>query len=151
MARDFPLQLLLEHAIHRMEAAERLLRMLGRKEAAARQRLEEIRGYKREYQERLTGAGQQGLEIHRLREYYAFLLKVDQAIAHQEVEVDKARANWAAAHEKWLAQRRQVQAYEVLARRHHQETLRQEEKRDQRATDEAAGRNYHPLGGRSLS
>ncbi|MCP5279584.1 MAG: flagellar export protein FliJ [Thiobacillus sp.] len=151
MARAFSLQILLEHSIHRMEAAERLLRMLGRKEEAARQRLEEIQGYKQEYQQRMTGAGQQGLEIHRLREYYAFLLKVDQAISHQEGEVDKARANWAAAHEKWLEQRRQVKAYEVLAQRHHQEARRQEEKRDQRATDEAAAHKYHPLGGRNLT
>ena len=151
MARAFSRQRLLEHSIHRMEAAERLLRMLGRKEEAARQRLEEIQGYKREYQERLAGTGRQGVEIHRLREYYAFLQKVDQAISHQAAEVDKARANWVAAHEKWVEQRRQVKAYEVLAQRHHQETRRQDEKRDQRATDESAAHKYHPLGGRNLT
>lgn len=151
MARPFSLQLLLEHSLHRMEAAERLLRMLGRKEDAARQRLREIQGYKREYQERMVGAGEQGMAIHRLRDYHAFLLKVDQAIQHQESEVAKAHEHWAVAHGKWLELRRQVKAYEVLAQRHRNETLRLEERRDQRVTDESAAQKHHPLGGRSFS
>lgn len=151
MARRFSLQILLEHATHRLEAAERLLRILGRKEEAARQRLEEIRGYKREYQQRMAGAGEKGMAIHLLRDCHAFLLKVDQAIQHQETEVLKAHEQWEAAHAKWLEQRRQVKAYEVLAQRHRQEVNRLEEKRDQRVTDEAAAQKYHPLGGRNLS
>jgi flagellar protein FliJ len=146
VARNFSLQVLLEHARHRLEAAERLLRLMGRKEAAARQQLEEIQGYKLEYQRRLAGAGEQGLPIHLLREYHAFLGKVEQAITHQTGEVDKAHANWQAAHDKWLAQRQQVKAYEVLAQRHAHAELVREEKRDQRITDEAASRKSRVLG-----
>lgn len=151
MARGFSLQILLDHSTHRLEAAERLLRILGRKEEAARQRLEDIRGYKREYQQRMTGAGERGMDIHLLRDFHAFLLKVDQAIAHQEAEVERVHAHWQAAHDKWLEQRRQVKAYEALAERHRREAARREEKREQRATDEAASHKYHPLGGRSLT
>ncbi len=142
MARLSSIHILLEHANHRLEAAERLLRMLGRKEEAAQQRLEEVRGYQLEYQQRLTGAGAQGLEIHRLRDFHVFMGKVEQAIKHQESEVDKAREHWEAAHQKWLEQRRQVKAYEVLAQRHQQESQRREERRDQRATDEVAAQRH---------
>lgn len=151
MARRFPLQILLEHSIHRLEAAERLLRMLGRKEDAARQRLEEIHGYKQDYQQRMTGAGERGLEIHLLRDYHAFLLKIDQAIQHQESELARAHENWQTAHVKWLDQRRQVKAYEVLASRHRHGERLLDEKRDQRVTDETATQRYHPLGGRNFS
>lgn len=151
MARAFSLQILLEHANHRLEAAERLLRILGRKEEAARQRLEEIQGYKREYLQRMTGAGEQGMAIHLLRDYHAFLHKVDQAIQHQESEVARAREHWESAHAKWLEQRRQVKAYEVLARRHQDEARRKEEKREQRATDEIAARKSQLLGGQDLT
>ena len=120
--------------------------MLGRKEAAARARLEEVQGYKREYQQRMAGATAQGLEIHLLREYHAFLGKVDVAIRHQESELARAREHWEAAHGKWLEQRRQVKAYEVLAERHHQRRQRLDEQRDQRVTDEIAGRKRLPLG-----
>lgn len=146
MVRAFGMQALLDHARHRLEAAERLLRLLGRKEEAARRRLEEIQGYRREYQQRLTGAGGRGLSIHLLRDYLAFMAKVEQAIAHQTAELEQAQANWRAAQTKWLAQRRQVKAYEVLARRHLQQERRREEKQDQRATDETAARKFQILG-----
>jgi len=129
-----------------MEAAERMLRALRRKEDAARQRLEEIHGYKREYQERMTGAGARGVEIQLLREYHAFLIKIDQAIKHQESEVEKAKENWLAAHKKWMELRRQVQSYEVLEQRHGATERQLDEKRDQRATDETAARRLGPLG-----
>ena len=146
MAREFPLQILLEHSKHRLEAAERLLRMLGRKEAAARKRLEEIRGYKREYQQRMTGAGERGLDIHLLRDFHVFLHKVDVAIRHQQSELGRAQENWHAAHDKWLEQRRQVKAYEVLAERHRNELRRSDEKRDQHVTDEIAAQKHYSLG-----
>jgi flagellar FliJ protein len=98
----------------------------------------------------MAGAGEQGMEIHRLRDFHAFLVKIDQAIQHQESEVIRAHVHWEAAHAKWLDQRRQVKAYEVLAERHRSEARRLEEKRDQRLTDEAASQKHHPLGDHSL-
>jgi len=133
MAGAFPLQSLLDHAAHRMEAAERLLRMYKRKEEAARARLEEIQGYKREYQLRMTGAGEQGLDIQLLRGYHA--------ITHQETELGQLQANWASAHAKWLDLRRQVKAYEVLAKRFQEEERLRNDKRDQRVTDESAAQS----------
>lgn len=145
MPGRFPLQTLLDHARHRLEAAERLLRILGQKEEAARQRLEELRGYKQDYQSRLTGeAGARGMEIHLLRDYHAFLGKLDNAIAHQEKEAAQARAHWQNAHDNWLALRQKVKAYEALAARHHNQERRREEKRDQRLTDEQAARKHVP-------
>jgi len=145
MATRFPLQSLLEHARHRMEAAERLLRILKRKEEAARQRHDELQGYKRDYQQRLTGeAGSRGMEIHLLRDYHAFLGKLEVAIQHQENEVTQATAHWQNAHEQWLALRQKVKAYEALADRHRYKEFQREEKRDQRLTDEQAARRHIP-------
>ena len=145
MAARFPLQSLLEHARHRMEAAERLLRILRRKEEAARQRQDELHGYKRDYQQRLTGeAGTRGMDIHLLRDYHAFLGKLEIAIRHQENEVAQATAHWQSAHDNWLALRQKVKAYEALAERHRRQELQREEKRDQRQTDEQAARRHTP-------
>jgi flagellar FliJ protein len=145
MATRFPLQSLLDHARHRMEAAERLLRILRRKEEAARQRQDELQGYKRDYQRRLTGeAGTRGMEIHLLRDYHAFLGKLEVAIQHQENEVAQVTAHWQSAHDNWLALRQKVKAYEALAERHRHQELKREEKRDQRLTDEQAARHHTP-------
>lgn len=145
MASRFPLQSLLDHSRHRMEAAERLLRILRRKEEAARRRQEELSGYKQEYQRRLAGqAGERGMAIHLLRDYHAFLGKLDVAIHHQEKEVAEALAHWQSAHDNWLALRQKVKAYEALADRHRNQERLREEKRDQRQTDEQAARRHTP-------
>lgn len=134
----FPLQALLDHAHHRMQAAERLLRLLKRKEEAARQRLQELQGYKSEYQVRLSGEGAAGMDIVMLRDFYAFLVKLDSAITHQESATSQAHAHWQDAHESWLSLRQKVKAYEALAARHAHQELQQQERRDQRITDENA-------------
>jgi flagellar FliJ protein len=138
MAKPFPLQVLLDHARHRMDAAERLLRMLKRKEEMARQRLTELEGYRDEYRRRLAGGP--GMPIHLLRDFHIFLAKLDEAIRLQEREVAQARAGWEGAHATWVELRQKVKAYEVLASRHHGAEIRREEKRDQRVTDEIAAR-----------
>jgi len=136
MARAFPLQALLDHAQHRLEAAERLLRMLKRKEEAAQTRLQELTGYRQEYRTQLTGQGQGGISIHMLRDYQVFMLKLEQAVGQQEREVELAAGRWRQAEDNWLELRRRVKAYEALAQRHaHAETARTE-KLEQRQTDE---------------
>ena len=142
MAAAFPLQALLDHSRHRMEAAERLLRMLKRKEDMAQRQLQELHGFKSEYQNRLTGGGANGMDIVLLRDFYAFLVKLDRAISHQDGEVVQAHAHWQAAHENWLALRQKVKAYETLAARHASQELQKQEKRDQRLTDETALRKH---------
>ena len=145
MASRFPLQSLLDHATHRMDAAERLLRVLKGKENAACKRLDDLHEYQRDYQQRLAGeAGARGMEIHLLRDYHAFLAKLEVAIKHQEGEVAQAVARWNAAHDNWLALRQKVKAYEVLAERHRQQEMQREDKRDQRITDEQATRRHVP-------
>jgi flagellar FliJ protein len=145
MAPPFPLQTLLDHSRHRMEAAERLLRILKRREDAARQRLHELHGFKEDYQHRLAGEGAKGMDIHLLRDFHAFLVKLDSAIHQQTGEVDKARGHWQAAHGNWLALRQKVKAYETLANRHHARELARQEKREQRLTDESALRKHVAL------
>jgi len=145
MATRFPLQSLLDHSRHRWHAAERLLLMLKRKEEAARQRRDELQGYKRDYEQRLTGeAGSRGMAIHLLRDYHTFLGKLEVAIRHQEDEVAQATARWQGAHDNWLALRQKVKAYEALAERHRDQEGQREEKRDQRVTDEQAARRHVP-------
>jgi flagellar FliJ protein len=142
MARHFPLQSLLDHSRHRMEAAERLLRSLKSREDAARARLEELHGFKRDYQQRLAGVGSQGMGIHLLRDFHAFLAKLEVAILHQAGEVDRAHGSWQAAHASWLLLHQKVKAYETLASRHHAQEVARLERREQRLSDEGALRKH---------
>jgi flagellar FliJ protein len=136
MAKQFPLQVLLDHATHRLEAAERLLRMLRRKEDEARGRLEELRGYRLEYQARLNGQGQGGMQIQLLQDYHAFLGKIEHAVGQQESELEQASVRWQQAHASWTELRQRVKAYEALAKRHADAEGLRMEKREQRQSDE---------------
>jgi flagellar FliJ protein len=143
MASRFPLQVLLDHARHRLEAAERLLRMLRRKEDEARGRLAELKGYREEYQARLAGQGQAGMSIRQIQDYHAFLGNLEAAVSQQEGELDRAGLRWRQAHDEWGQLRQRVKAYETLAKRHVEEESRREERRDQRQTDEVAAARGH--------
>lgn len=142
MAKGFPLQPLLDFSQHRMDSAERALVMLKQREEFERQRLTELMDYRREYQERLRGSTGAGMAIHRLRDYQAFLSKLDQAVRQQETVVSQAHARWEQAHHRWLGERRKVKAFETLAQRHRGEENRRQEKRDQRLLDEQALKQY---------
>ena len=137
MAR-FPLQALLDHSRHRMEAAERLLRMLRRKEDEAAQRLEQLRGFRGDYHARLTHSSSAGMSILQFRDYQAFLAKIEVAIRHQQEEVAQAHSRWEHAHGQWLEQRQKVKAYETLATRHHTQEVQRQDRREQKAIDEHA-------------
>lgn len=136
MPKQFPLQVLLDHAVHRLEAAERLLRMLRRKEDEARGRLEALQSYRVEYQARLAGQGRNGMHIQLFQDYHAFLGKIEQAVGQQEGELAQASARWQQAHITWLELRQKVKAYETLAQRHAEAEGRRVEKLEQRQTDE---------------
>lgn len=136
----FSLQPLLEHSQHRMEAAERLLRMLKRKQDEAKRQLEQLHQFQGEYQARLKTATTSGMGIQQLRDYQGFLAKVQGAIEHQQQEAHLAEQRWQAAHKQWLELRQKVKAYETLAARHLAQENRRMEKREQKLTDERASR-----------
>lgn len=140
MARHFHLQPLLDHSRHRLDAADRTLRVLKQQEEEARRRLQELEGFRQEYRERLVHSVTGGMHIHLMRDYHVFLAKIEQAIRHQTEVVREAHGRWEAAHKHWLAERRKVKAYEVLAERHHKRELQRAERRDQRITDEHAAK-----------
>jgi len=142
MPGRFPLQSLLDHALHRMEAAERLLRMLKHREDALAGRLRDLESYRDEYRGRLTGGGGRGMGIGLLRDFYVFLAKLDEAIAHQRHELDQASTRWRQAHVQWLELRQKVKAYQVLATRHAHDQSRRQERAEQRQTDETALRRH---------
>jgi flagellar FliJ protein len=123
-----------------MAAAERLLLMIKRKEDAARLKQDELERYRLEYHARLTGASQGGLDIQALRDFHVFLAKLELAIKHQAGEVEQMHARWLAAHENWLALRRKMKSYEVLEDRHIKAENLRLDRREQRQSDELAGR-----------
>jgi flagellar FliJ protein len=140
MGVAFPLQSLLDHARHRMQAAERLLMMIKRKEEAAKLKQQELERYREEYRARLADVSQAGMDILMLKDYRRFLDKLEQAIGQQAGEAEALHGRWLAAQESWLEMRKKVKSYEVLEVRHRQDETQRQDRREQRQVDELSNR-----------
>ena len=138
MARGFRLQPVLELARRRLEAATTQLQKLGVQRQEAEARLEQLRGFQSEYQASRQQGLAQGMKPDRLRDFDAFLVKLERAIVAQCAEVERARQAWDAEHRRWLELRSREQALGVLEQRHEKQLAVQEGRGEQKQQDEFA-------------
>ncbi|MFN3545408.1 MAG: flagellar export protein FliJ [Thiobacillus sp.] len=125
------------------EAAKRLAAALHAHEDA-RQKLELLLGYQRDYAERCQASLATGMGAVQFSNYRAFMQKLDQAIAGQDKvvvdalkRVDQARAAWCAAEQKKLS-------FATLNDRACKKQLRIDAVREQKQNDEFANRRTQP-------
>jgi len=125
-------------ADQRAQAAAK--RLAERREALEqeRERLEQLRAFRREYEQKLAFAGQNGIDAYRLRDYNAFLGRIDQAIAQQREQLGKIEAEAEQLREHWLAEWGNAKALEQLVERYRARERRDAEAREQRQNDEIA-------------
>lgn len=107
------------------------------------QRLQELRRYQADYREQMRNSQQGTVTVTRLQGWQAFIAQIDQAIARQELklqraqeQLDKSRAAWQQAYER----RRGMEKY--IARCRDQEQ-REQDAREQKQMDDAATRTFH--------
>lgn len=125
------------------EAAKRLANAL-RAHEEAKQKLDLLLGYQRDYAERCQTSLANGMSATQFSNYRAFMQKLDQAIAGQDrvvvdalARVDQARAAWCAAEQKKLS-------FATLNDRAIKEQNRRDAVRDQKQSDEFANRRTQP-------
>lgn len=140
MARAFPLETVRMLAQRRTESAAGELQGHAGRLRAAETKLEQLRLYLGEYRQSRTAALEQGLTAARLREYDAFLARLDEAIVAQSLEVERARATWEAARVHWVEANKREKAMDALAVRHAEEEQARENRLDRKVQDEFAAR-----------
>jgi flagellar FliJ protein len=138
MAQPFRLQVLLDLAHDRLEAASAELQRLRHHWQEAQVKLDQLGGYQTEYANGLQERLSTGIPAHLLTDYRLFLDKLARAIRAQGEEVDRRRIAWEQEHLRWLALREQEQALEVLLQRHQAAQVQQESRREQKQQDEFA-------------
>ena len=74
------------------------------------QKLEELRGYKDEYEKGYIKQGQQGININQINNYLSFLGKIDQSVRHQLQVIEQKKAHVEQLRENWVSQRARLQA-----------------------------------------
>mgnify|MGYP000919001820 CR=1 FL=1 len=122
------------------EKTECALRLAAaeRRSAEARQRLEELEHYRKEYQRSLPGRASGGMHGQSLRDYQAFIARLGEAIRQQvqivvrcELERDFERSRWQEAATR-------AKAVETVVDRWHAEERIVLGRAEQRETDERA-------------
>ena len=105
---------------------------------AHQQKLEELVGYRAEYQERYVSSMKQGTDGTTIQEYRAFLLKLDRAIAQQEQLILKSEGEVSNSRQHWMQKRTRTKAIDTLVDKIKADESRQADRKEQKESDERA-------------
>jgi flagellar FliJ protein len=145
------LQTLLERAEGERDTAAQALRQAEALVAQAEQQAQALHSYRGEYDQRWTARFQQAGTPQLLHCHRGFGQRLDQAIAHQQMNTQHLGNRVQQARSQLLAREQRVAAVRKLIGRRQAELLALANRRDQRSTDEAAQRaasaqrGQHPL------
>jgi flagellar FliJ protein len=117
------------------EAAQRLGEGQQRVQAAE-QRLEDLIHYREEYTQQFASGG--SLNTARLQDYRIFLDRLNQAVDQQHQQVTLARQECAGLRQRWMALHTRAQALDKVVERYRGEERSDQEKRDQKESDQHA-------------
>ena len=121
------------------ERAERLAEA-ERNAIEAEQKLVALERYRNEYESQLATKGAAGTDISGVREFQAFLARLGDALVAQRQVLAQARAARDEMLGAWRQAAQKAKVVETLAERWQDEARRDEDRRDQRESDELAQR-----------
>ena len=104
------------------------------------QKLEELRGYKVEYEKGYIKQGQQGININQINNYLSFLGKIDQSVRHQLQVIEQKKVHVERLRKNWVDQRARLLALEKVAKKRQQQHLQKVLRQEQKQQDEFAQR-----------
>lgn len=142
MTRIFPLQSLLDLSQLRLDEAARKLGELIAGEQEASQRHALLVQYRDEYRTRFVVAAQSGLSPSEWANYTGFLGRLDEAISQADAAMNNTKQRTAAGQQEWVAKRGRVKAFDALSERHQVRVAHQEQRQDQKASDEHGARRH---------
>ena len=106
----------------------------------AEQKLVALERYRNEYEEQLAQRGAGGVDISGVREFQAFLARLGEALVAQRQVLAAAGAARDQQLNSWREAAQRAQVVQTLADRWQNEARREEDRRDQRESDELAQR-----------
>ena len=134
--RDSSLDTLVQLARDARDEAGRALAEQQRARQQAGQQLESLHRYRAEYTDQLNAAMNGGIDPATLRNYHQFIGSLDdatvrarQSLARQDQRVEQAR-------QKWQRETQRLASYEALIERRQAAERREEQRREQRISDD---------------
>ncbi len=138
MSRNFSLQPVRDLAQQRSDQAAARLAELKSLEAQARQTLAMLEQCRVEYEQKLERALAAGIGPAELRNFQAFIAKLERALAQQREAVGQAESRSRAGMAEWQLQQQKLKSFDVLASREREQQQHAERKQEQKQLDEHA-------------
>jgi flagellar FliJ protein len=132
--------LLIRLATDRLDAAADRMRKAQAAQQQAENTLLQVKGFIQDYQQRMLQQGQAGTSVAQWADFRLFMQKLDDALAQQQREVDRAMQRFLMEKQAWLQQRKQLKSYEVLQEREKARLALKQRRQEQKALDEFAAR-----------
>jgi len=104
------------------------------------QKLIDLKNYHAEYMDKLRVSGEKGVSVPLLREYQAFLNKLDRAITEQKQKVERSKQCTIVSRKTWQKNYTKSKAMEKAVDRMRDEEGRVANRIEQKNSDEHAGR-----------
>ena len=143
MAQQSALDTLIELAQRATDDAAKRLGAALKAQGECEQKLTMLLGYRDDYAAKLDAAQMAGITPMAYRNFVAFMDKLDIAINGQRDIIKHAQYKSGVEKAAWQACERKRLSYRTLNERAAIETLRRENKLDQKQTDEHAARQAH--------
>lgn len=146
MRKNAAVTLLTDVARNRTDAAARELGALATQGRAAEDKLETLVRYRDDYRARFRAAIRKGLARVEWENFQQFLDRLDAAIEQQRGSVVQSRGQVSAGQAKWREERRKLESFNALARRHAAADARVTSRREQREHDEQSAKAHRAKG-----
>ena len=114
---------------------------------AAETRLQELQQYHLDYLRNFQQAARAGSNVMALRDFQAFLGRLEEAIRQQEQIVAQARQGVAGSTQRWQSAALRVKAVETVVDKWQGDERRHEQRLEQKETDERAQRKCGRVAG----
>lgn len=140
MTKTFSLQPLRQLAKQKNDAATRQLGLLNRNQHSALDKLEMLKQYRRDYQEKMQQAEKSGMDLQDLCNFRDFIYRLDDAIKQQHTVVENANNSVQKGLNELSNAKRRMKSFDTLAQRHVETEKKKEAKMEQGIQDEHNGR-----------
>ena len=109
---------------------------------AHREQVENLERYQQEYRNQIRADQQGVVSVNRLQAWQAFIAQLDQVIVVQEKQLRQAEQLFEARRQDWLQAWERRRGMEKYIETCQQQEQREQDLRDQKIADEAAGRAF---------
>jgi flagellar FliJ protein len=129
------------------EVVARELAETGNRQEGAQQKLAELEAYRTEYVEGLRYKSRAGLNAMQMKDYQAFLCRLDEAIRQQQQVLASLEQEVAQVRERWMQAKQRLSALGKLGDRHRHREQVDSDRLEQLETNEHALRRWRRVPG----